>query len=242
MADESKTSAAAPAPLIFRQLFDRESCTYTYLLADGATKEGLLIDPVLELADRDVEVATQLGVTLRYGVNTHAHADHITSTGVLKKKVEGFRSVISAASKAKADVKLAHGDVVTFGSHKLKALATPGHTEGCMSFVLDDNEAVFTGDAVMIRGCGRTDFQGGSAETLYESVKAHVFTLPDTCKIYPAHDYKGRTMSTVAEEKAFNPRLTKSKEEFVKIMAELGLPYPKKIDVAVPANLECGVF
>ena len=176
------------------------------------------------------------------GVLLAIAADHITGTGEMKKLVDGMESVISAASKAKADVHLNDGDSITFGRFTLKGVTTPGHTVGCMSYVLGDNEAVFTGDTLLIRGCGRTDFQGGSSENLYESVHGKLFTLPDTCKVYPAHDYKGRTMSTIGEEKAHNPRLTKSKAEFVELMGNLGLAYPKKIDVAVPANMVCGLY
>jgi len=185
-------------------------------------------------------VATTLNLV--YAVNTHCHADHISGTGVLKKKVNGLKSVISTASKAKADEHIGHLDEIHFGNRYITGLATPGHTEGCLSFVLDDRKAVLTGDALLIMGCGRTDFQGGSAEALYDSVHDQLFTLPDECIVFPAHDYKDRTHSTIGEEKEKNPRLGggKTKEEFVQIMEELKLPYPEKIDLAVPANLEDG--
>jgi len=228
--------------LIFRQLFEKESSTYTYLLADKVTKEAILIDPVLEMAERDAKLIKELGLTLKYGLNTHLHADHITGTGALKELLPGMESVISAASGATADKTLIDGDTVRFGDRYVTALSTPGHTSGCMSYVLDDSSIVFTGDTMLVRGCGRTDFQEGSSETLYDSVQSKLFTLPDECAVYPAHDYKGQTVSSIGEEKALNPRLSKSKEEFVEIMANLKLSYPKQIDRALPANEKCGIF
>lgn len=226
-----------------KQLFDDDSSTYTYLLWDQATKDAIVIDPVDLQVDRDLAEVKELGLNLVYGVNTHAHADHITGTHLLKQKVEGLKSVISEASKAAADIKIGPGDRVVFGSRFVEVRATPGHTEGCVSFVADDKSFVMTGDTLLIQGCGRTDFQGGSAETLYDSVHQQIFSLPDSCTVYPAHDYKGRTHSSVGDEKSSNPRLgaTKTKAEFVEIMANLNLDYPKKIDVAVPANMRCGV-
>ena len=164
-------------------------------------------------------------------------------TGILKTKVDGLKSIISTASKAKADITVAPGDKIEFGSRYLTVRATPGHTEGCVSYVTDDNKMVFTGDALLIQGCGRTDFQGGSADKLYDSVHSQLFSLPEDCIVYPAHDYKGRFSSTIKAEKESNPRLggTKTKEEFIEIMNNLNLSYPKKIDVAVPANMRCGV-
>ncbi|XP_014234587.2 persulfide dioxygenase ETHE1, mitochondrial [Trichogramma pretiosum] len=227
---------------LFRQFFDPVSSTYTYLLADTESKESILIDPVIEWAERDAKVVEELGLNLKYAMNTHMHADHITGTGKLKKLVPGTRSVISKASEALADVHLLPGDEIAFGRHKLTAHPTPGHTSGCMTYVCEEQGVAFTGDTLLIRGCGRTDFQGGSAETLYQSVHSVIFSLPDNFKLYPAHDYNGRTVTTVAEEKRYNPRLTKSLDEFVKIMNNLKLPYPKKIDCAVPANKVCGLY
>ena len=162
---------------------------------------------------------------------------------MLKQKIEGVQSVISEASKAQADVKINSGDRILFGSRYIQARATPGHTEGCLSYVADDESFVLTGDTLLIQGCGRTDFQGGSSDNLYESVHEQLFSLPDSTVVYPAHDYKGRTNSTIRDEKLNNPRLGagKSKEDFKEIMANLNLSYPKKIDVAVPANMRCGV-
>jgi sulfur dioxygenase len=208
-----------------------------------------MLTPLAQV-DRDMAVINDLGIKLLYGANTHCHADHVTGTGELKKRILGMRSAIAAASGAAADVKFAHGDVLAFGAFKLEVRATPGHTDGCVSFVLRASShastpepgcAVFTGDAVLIRSCGRTDFQQGNAGHLYDNVHAQVFSLPDATRVYPAHDYKGYTMSTVGEEKRLNPRLTKSKDDFIALMGGLNLPYPKRIDVALPANLKCGV-
>jgi sulfur dioxygenase len=202
------------------------------------------IDPVDLQVERDMAAANELGLKLIMGVNTHAHADHITGTGLLKKKIPELKSVISEASEAQADVKIKDGDQITFGNRYLEARATPGHTVGCLSYVADDKSFVLTGDTMLIMGCGRTDFQGGSASDLYDSVHQKLFTLPDTTIVYPAHDYKGRTHSSIGDEKEKNPRLGggKTKEEFVDIMANLNLAYPKKIDVAVPANMRCGII
>jgi len=239
----------APAAIIkremmgIRQLFDEESSTYTYLLWDSNTKDAVLIDPVDTQVDRDLQVVKDEGLCLRYGLNTHAHADHITGTGLLRQKVQNLKSIISTASKAKADIHVGSGDKIEFGGRYLSVRATPGHTEGCVSYVSDDETMVFTGDALLIQGCGRTDFQGGSASTLYDSVHKQLFSLPDECTVYPAHDYKGRSSSKIGKEKQTNPRLgsAKSKDEFEEIMKNLNLSYPKKIDVAVPANMRCGV-
>lgn len=228
------------APL-FRQLFESESSTYTYLLADADSREAVLIDPVLETVDRDLQLINELGLTLKVALNTHCDADHITGTGLLKKKVFGLKSAISKHSGAAADIQLSDGDRITFGKHYVMVRETPGHTDGCVTYVTEDERMAFTGDALLIRGCGRTDFQQGSPHRLYESVHKKIFTLPGHCFIYPAHDYKGQTVSTVDEEKKFNPRLTKTLDEFVNIMNNLNLPKPKKIDISVPANLVCGL-
>jgi sulfur dioxygenase len=226
-----------------KQLFDPESCTYTYLLWDDVTKDAILVDPVDTQVERDIQEATDLGLTLVYGINTHAHADHITGTNLLKQKIPGLQSVIAAASGAAADIHVDAGDRIVFGRRFLEARATPGHTNGCLSYVSDDHAFVLTGDALLIQGCGRTDFQGGSAATLYESVHTQLFTLPSDTIVYPAHDYMGRPSSTIGNEKETNPRLGKgkTKDDFIEIMANLNLAYPKKIDVAVPANMRCGI-
>lgn len=226
----------------FRQLFDRISCTYTYLLADTDSGEAVLIDPVIDLAERDAQTAKDLGLTLKYGLNTHMHADHITGTGLLKKLVPEIKSVISKDSGAEADVKVENGSIVTFGNHQLEVVSTPGHTNGCVTYVCKAQSCAFTGDTVLIRGCGRTDFQEGNANTMYDSVWNNIFSLPEDYRLFPAHDYKGQTSTSVSEEKQLNPRLTKTREEFVKIMENLNLDYPKQIDAALPANKVCGLY
>ncbi|KAM4600758.1 persulfide dioxygenase ETHE1, mitochondrial isoform 1-T3 [Polymixia lowei] len=227
--------------LLFRQLFESASSTYTYLLADTETKEAILIDPVLETVDRDLKLLGELGLNLKVAVNTHCHADHITGTGLLKRRLPGLKSAISKHSGASADVFLSEGDKIAFGKHHLSVRETPGHTDGCVTLVSGDHSMAFTGDTLLIRGCGRTDFQQGCSKRLYESVHQKIFSLPEQCLVYPAHDYRGQTVSTVGEEREFNPRLTKSLEEFVDIMKNLNLPKPAKIDIAVPANLVCGL-
>jgi len=228
--------------MIFRQLFDSESSTYTYLLGDSQTKEAVIIDPVIEKSERDAKLVLELGLVLKYVMNTHVHADHITGTGRLKKLLPGCQSVLSSKSGGKADVLVKDGDRVQFGGSSLLVAETPGHTAGCITYIDNNNSRAFTGDALLIRGCGRTDFQGGSAQTLYKSVWSRILSLPDNFCLYPAHDYKGMMFTTVGEEKLHNPRLTKSLEEYVKIMEGLGLAYPKKIDESMPANMECGLF
>ena len=228
--------------LIFRQLFDPQSSTYTYLLADGRAKEAVLIDPVFELAPRDAALLVELGQKLVWTLDTHIHADHVTGAWMMKRKF-GSRIALSADSGAEgADRYLAHGDRVPFGSRHLVVRATPGHTRSCVTYVLDDESMAFTGDCLLIRGSGRTDFQQGDAHALYRSVRARIFSLPDTCLLYPAHDYRGLTVSSVAEEKKFNPRLggEVGENDYVGYMKNLDLPHPKKIDEAVPANLRCG--
>jgi rhodanese-related sulfurtransferase len=198
---------------------------------------------VIDQVERDAQLLRELDLKLVYTLETHAHADHITGSGLLRQRL-GSRSVVSqAAGAACADVKVSQGDTVQVGNITLEVRSTPGHTSGCVSYVTADHANVFTGDALLIRGCGRTDFQQGDAATLYDSVHEQVLTLPDSTNIWPGHDYRGRTMSTVGEEKAHNPRLGggRSKEQFVGIMAELNLALPSKIDVAVPANLACGL-
>ncbi len=229
--------------MIFRQLFDRESCTYTYLLADEQSREAVLIDPVRELIDRDAQVVAELGLTLTHTLETHVHADHVTGSGLLRQKL-GSKSVLSARGGAPCvDIAVEHGDVVTFGSHRIEVRATPGHTNTCTNYYVPELGAIFTGDALFIRGCGRTDFQEGNPETLYQSIHEQIFSLPDDTSIYPGHDYKGRTVSTVGEEKAWNPRLGggKTVEEFAGIMNNLNLSPPKKLHEAVPANQRCGL-
>lgn len=228
--------------MLFRQLLDKQTSTYTYLLADKETKEALLIDPVLEQMPRDLQLLDELGLKLKFVVETHVHADHVTSAARLRERTGALVATSLAGKVETADLHLENGDALTVGKVVLEARSTPGHTASCMSFVTADETMVFTGDTLFIRGCGRTDFQEGDAKTLYRSVHDQIFSLPDEAFIYPGHDYKGRTRSTVGEEKALNPRLklANSEADFVGIMNGLDLAYPQKIDVALPANLLSG--
>jgi len=232
----------ASSGLIFRQLFDKESSTFTYLLGDPQTKKALIIDTVKEQIDRDLNLIRELGLELVVALDTHVHADHITGSGLLREKIGCKVGLSEKAGASLVDIPIKDGDVIQFGSKSLKALTTPGHTSTCVTYVTEDKSMAFTGDALFIRGCGRTDFQDGSTDVLWDSVQTKIFSLPDDCFIYPAHDYKGNSVSTVREEKAFNPRLggTNTLDSFKKIMAGLNLAMPAKIHIAVPANLRCG--
>lgn len=226
-----------------RQLLDPETSTWTYLLADRESGEAVLIDPVIEQVDRDLTLLRELDLRLVWAVDTHVHADHITALGTLRQRTGCNTGISERSGNGCADVMLREGDRVRFGRHALAVRETPGHTNGCLSFVTDDRSAVFTGDALLIRACGRTDFQQGDARVLYRSVRTQLFTLPDATRVFPGHDYKGRTESTVGEEKRWNPRLgeARTEDEFVEIMAALKLAYPQRIDTALPANLLCGM-
>jgi len=228
--------------MIFRQLFDPQSSTFTYLLADSLTREAVLIDPVFEHARRDAALLGELDVKLLFTLETHVHADHVTGASLLKRRLGSTIALSKASGAEGADRTLADGDLIAFGMRTLEARATPGHTGGCMTYVLDDRSKAFTGDALLIRGCGRTDFQQGSAPLLFRSVRERVFSLPDDCLLYPGHDYRGLTASSVGEEKKYNPRLalTILEADFTGYMTNLGLAHPKMMDVAVPANLRCG--
>ncbi len=228
--------------LIFRQLFDLQSSTYTYLLADSAAREAVLIDPVFEHVQRDTALIRELELTLLYTLETHVHADHVTGASALKE-ILGSRIALSEASGAEgADRYLADRDRVEFGDRYLEVRATPGHTSGCITYVLDDESRAFTGDCLLIRGCGRTDFQEGDPRMLYRSVHGRIFSLPGACLIFPAHDYRGLTASSVEEEERFNPRLggALSEDDFVGFVSNLGLAHPRQMDIAVPANKKCG--
>lgn len=228
--------------MLFRQLFDAQSSTYSYLLGDEASREAILIDPVFEEVRREIALIEELDLRLVTTLDTHVHADHVTGAWLLKAKL-GSRIALSAQSGAAGvDVYLQPGDRVHFGARYVEARATPGHTNGCMTYVLDDLSMAFTGDALLIRGCGRTDFQQGSARTLFRSVREQIFSLPPGCTVYPAHDYTGLTASSVGEEMTHNPRLGLNvrEDDFCGYMDNLGLAHPKKMDVAVPANLKCG--
>lgn len=229
--------------LLFRQLQDPESSTYTYLLADERTREAVIIDPVLEQLERDLGLIAELGLELRYALDTHIHADHVTALGALRDRT-GCKTVFSERAGAGcADVHAKEGDRIRFGDEELEVRETPGHTNACLTYIVRGRDMAFTGDTLLIRGCGRTDFQNGDARALYRSVHEKILSLPEHTLLYPAHDYKGRTVTTVAEEKRWNPRLGggRSLDEFVGIMGALSLAYPKKMDIAVPANLHCGV-
>jgi glyoxylase-like metal-dependent hydrolase (beta-lactamase superfamily II)/rhodanese-related sulfurtransferase len=228
--------------LVFRQLFDPQSSTYTYLLGDPQAGEAVLIDPVFEQARRDAALVAELGLRLVATLETHVHADHVTGAWLLKRRT-GSRIMLAAASGAEgADRLLGQDDVVAFGGRRLLVRATPGHTNGCLTFVLDDQSMAFTGDCLLIRGSGRTDFQQGDPVAMYHSVHERIFSLPDGCLLYPAHDYRGLTATSVAEERRFNPRLGGeiTPTDFAGYMKNLRLAHPKMIDVAVPANLRCG--
>jgi glyoxylase-like metal-dependent hydrolase (beta-lactamase superfamily II)/rhodanese-related sulfurtransferase len=228
--------------LIFRQMFDATSSTYTYLVADAETREALLIDPVFGEVGRDAACVEEMGLKLLATLETHTHADHITGAWLMRERL-GSQILVPAGGSAKGfDRQLRGGDRVTFGKRFLEVRATPGHTAGCLTYVLDDRSMAFTGDCLLIRGCGRTDFQEGSAAQLFRSVHEQIFSLPDDCLVYPAHDYRGLTASSVGEERRFNPRLggAAAESDFALYMDNLGLPHPKLMAQAVPANLRCG--
>lgn len=226
--------------MLFRQLFDPESCTYTYLIAELATKEAILVDPVLEQVERDRQLLQELELTLRYCLETHIHADHITGTDKLRQATGCLGIVPENAHAACADRHIKHGEILQLGSLTIKAIATPGHTDSHNAYLVN-NDRVLTGDALFIRGCGRTDFQSGNPGTLYDSVTQRLFTLPDDTLVYPAHDYRGHTVSTIGEEKRWNPRFAgRDRSNFIEFMNHLNLPDPKKMMEAVPANEQCG--
>jgi glyoxylase-like metal-dependent hydrolase (beta-lactamase superfamily II)/rhodanese-related sulfurtransferase len=222
------------------QLFDPASSTYTYVLYDTRTRDALIIDPVDDQIDRDLEVLRQHGLRLQWAVETHAHADHITSAGLLAEHAGAKTAVPAGCGISTAAVQLQDGETLQFGRETLKALHTPGHTNGSMSYVWRDH--VFTGDTLLINGCGRTDFQSGSAEAMYHSLTHILFALPDATTVWPGHDYHGHLHSSIGQEKAYNARVAgKTLPEFIAIMDALNLPKPKRIDEAVPANLTSGV-
>ncbi len=222
------------------QLFDPASSTYTYVLFDPVSRDALIIDPVDEQIERDLEVLKQQGLTLRWTLETHAHADHITSSGQLAEHAGAKTAAPAGCGIQTAAVQLNDGDTLNFGGETLKTLLTPGHTSGSMSFVWRDH--LFSGDTLLINGCGRTDFQSGSAEAMYHSLTHILFTLPDATTVWPGHDYQGRTHSSIGQEKAHNARVAgKTLQEFTAIMDALNLPKPKRIEEAVPANLTSGV-
>lgn len=227
--------------MIFRQLFEPVSSTYTYLLGCEQTGQAVLIDPVVSAMERDLAVLSELGLALAYTLDTHIHADHITAALELKNKV-GSKIAAPAFDRLPCtDHAIEEGRPFVMGSVQIEPLHTPGHTDGHFSYLM--GERVFTGDALLIDGCGRTDFQNGDAGTLYKSVTEKLFSLPEDTLLYPGHDYQHRRVSSIGQEKNRNPRLgaQKSLEEFIEIMGKLNLPYPKFIDYAVPGNRLCGV-
>lgn len=228
--------------MIFRQLFDPKSSTYTYLLACEATGEAIVIDPVFEQYDRDHALMHELDLTLKYTLDTHVHADHVTAASLMKDRL-GAKIVLSGAyGNDCVDVAVDDGDTIEFGRQSVSVLSTPGHTAGCVTYVSADRKMAFTGDCLMIRGAGRTDFQSGDVHAMWQSIRDKLFALSDDCIVFPGHDYHGRTASTIGEEKAFNPRIggDAKEEDFTGYMNNLGLPHPKLLDVAVPANMKCG--
>ena len=229
--------------MIFRQFFEPESSTYTYLLASGNGREALIIDPVKEMTAHYLQAIHELDLKLVRAIDTHTHADHVTALGDLRDQT-GCVTIMSEFTNAQCvSEHVREGDIVDVDGTRLQAIYTPGHTDESFSFVLNPTtpEAVFTGDVLLIRGTGRTDFQNGDAEKSWDSITNKLFVLPDTTLVYPAHDYKGWTASSIGEERRYNPRLAgKSREEYVDIMHNLNLPDPKQMDVAVPANLACG--
>jgi glyoxylase-like metal-dependent hydrolase (beta-lactamase superfamily II) len=228
----------------FRQLFETNAFAYTYLLGCEQTGQAALIDPVLETVERDLDLVKSLGLTLVCTIETHIHADHVTGAGRLRA-LAGSKAGFPAASGADfVDFTIAEGEPIRVGQLELRPLYTPGHTDDHHAYLLEsgDGARVFTGDALLIEGCGRTDFQNGDAATLFRSIHDKIFALPEDTLVYPGHDYNHRHVSSVGQERARNPRLGagKSVDEFIEIMAGLNLPRPKKIDVAVPANRACG--
>lgn len=227
--------------MIFNQLFDKESCTYTYLIADPISKDAVLIDPVDTQLDVYLNLLDKHGLNLKYSLETHVHADHVTASGQLRQKLGAKTAVSSLCGAESADIQIQDGDTFEFAEGEtIKVLSTPGHTPGSISFLWHDK--VFTGDSLLVGGCGRTDFQGGDSGAQYDGITQRLFTLPDDTVVYPGHDYNGRWISNIAQERTANPRLAgKTRDEFIEIMKNLNLPKPKLIDMAVPANRYCGI-
>jgi len=227
--------------MIFHQLFEPETCTYTYLLGCKRTRRAVLIDPVASEVDGYCKQLDELELELIYTMETHVHADHITGSGLLRERL-GSKSVVHRDAGAMcADLLVTDGVLMQIGDLEFRVRHTPGHTSGCISFVMNDR--VFTGDSLFIGGCGRTDFQQGDAGRLFDSIHDKLFTLPPDTLVYPGHDYNGNTVSTIRQERDRNPRLggTRTRDEFIQIMEQLDLPYPKFIDQALPANQACGM-
>ena len=235
-------AAAGGSALLFRQLFDAETGTFTYLLVDVPTHQGVLIDPVFEQHSRDLSLIQELGVALISSLDTHAHADHVTGSWLMHQATGCGIGLAAVARAENVTLPLQHGDKVTFGTRHLGVRATPGHTDGCLSYVLDDQSMAFTGDALLVRGCGRCDFQQGNAGTLFRSISEQILSLPERCLLYPGHDYTGRMVTSVAEERLYNARLGGQARErdFVGFLDNMKLPHPHRIAQALPANLRSG--
>jgi glyoxylase-like metal-dependent hydrolase (beta-lactamase superfamily II)/rhodanese-related sulfurtransferase len=235
-------AAAGGGSLLFRQFFDAETGTFTYLLVDVPSRQGVLIDSVFEQHARDLSLIRELGVELVASIDTHAHADHVTGSWLMHEATGCAIGLAAAARAENVTLPLQHGDRVTFGHRFLEVRSTPGHTDGCISFVLDDQTMAFTGDALLVRGCGRCDFQQGNAHSLWNSITEQLFSLPESCLLYPGHDYTGRTVTSVAEEKAFNARLggAATERDFVGHMQNMKLPHPHRIAEALPGNMRSG--
>ena len=228
--------------IIFKQLFDQTSSSFSYLLADPDSREALFIDTVYERHERDLALVRELELRLLACLETHCHADHVTGAWLMKH-ITGCQIMASESSNIEMlDRGLDQGSRVQFGAHVLTVMETPGHTDGCISFLLEEESMVFTGDSLLIRGCGRTDFQQGSAQKLFHSIKDRLFALPDECIVYPAHDYSGRTASSIGEEKKLNPRIggEANENDFVGYMDNIQLPHPMQLEIAVPANIKAG--
>jgi glyoxylase-like metal-dependent hydrolase (beta-lactamase superfamily II) len=226
--------------MLFRQLFDHDTRTYTYLIADKTSKAAILVDPVIDNVERDRQLIRELGLTLHYCLETHIHADHITGTGKLRELTGCLGIVPENASASCADRQIKHGEILKLDEITIEAIATLGHTDSHMAYLVN-GEKLLTGDSLLIRGCGRTDFQSGDAGSLFDAITQHLFTLPDETLVYPGHDYRGHTVSTIGEEKQFNPRFQgRTRDNFIEFMASLKLPNPQKIMEAVPANQLCG--
>ncbi|RHX93269.1 MBL fold metallo-hydrolase [Leptospira yasudae] len=226
--------------ILFYQLFETQSSTYTYLIADWETKEAAIIDPVWETVERDLKLIRDLNLHLVYVLETHIHADHISGADEIRQNTIARTAISADAGIDCADISLEHGQELLLGNKKITAIATPGHTNACMSYFFEG--MIFTGDSLLIRGTGRTDFQDGSASKLYDSITQRLFSLPEETQVYPGHDYQGLSFSTIGLEKKLNPRIggDRSKEDFLRIMRQLQLATPKKMHLAVPVNLACG--
>jgi len=238
----SLVAAAGGGPLLFRQLFDADTGTFTYLLADTASRQGVIIDTVFEHHQRDLSLIRELGIELVASLDTHVHADHVTGSWLMHAATGCAIGLAAAGGAENVTLPLTHGDRVAFGSRHLEVRCTPGHTDGCLTYVLDDRSMAFTGDALLVRGCGRCDFQQGDAHALWTSITEQIFSLPESCLLYPGHDYTGRSVTSVVEEKSYNARLGAgaTERDFVGHMENMKLPHPHRIAEALPGNLRSG--